>query len=68
MLGMCNLPLKMNGISLVNVVNVVFVSIQGTLCVNLASTKAWNVKILLPNNVGYVRSTIEAATIEDEWV
>jgi hypothetical protein len=36
----------------VNVVNVVFVSIQGTQSVNLASTKAWDVKILHLNNVG----------------
>jgi hypothetical protein len=68
MLGVCNLPLKMSGISLLNVVNVVFVSIQGTQSVNLASTKAWDVKILLPNNVGYVRSTIEIVAIEDEWL
>jgi hypothetical protein len=36
--------------------------------VNLASTKAWDVTILLPNNVGYVRSTIEVVAIEDEWL
>ncbi len=73
MLGMCSLPLnllplKMGGISSVNVVTVVFVSIQGAQSVNLALTKAWDVKILIPNNVVYVWSTIEVATIEDDWV
>ncbi len=72
-LSMCSLPLnllplKMGGISSVNVVTVVFVSIQGAQSVNLALTKAWDVKILIPNNVVYVWSTIEVATIEDDWV
>jgi hypothetical protein len=58
----------MGGISSVNVVTVVFVSIQGAQSVNLALTKAWDVKILIPNNVVYVWSTIEVATIEDDWV
>jgi len=71
MLGMCSvplklLPLKMSGIRVMNVVNVVFVLIQGTQSVNLALTKAWDVKFLIPNNVGYVWSTIEVATIENE--
>jgi hypothetical protein len=54
----------MSGISLVNFV---FISLQGTQSVNLASTKAWDEFFSIPNNVGYVWSTIETIAIEDEW-
>ncbi len=38
-----------------------------TKCVNLAWVGAWDLKVLIPKNYGYVRSAIEAIVIKDEW-
>jgi len=36
-------------------------------CENFPWTKEWEVEVLIPNNVGYVRHAMEDAFQEDEW-